>query len=65
MNPLRRLFVLVFEPRPRAQPTRHCPTLAQTEEPVTVITFTLDDLRRARPGGWIGSRRRSVGEKPS
>ena len=53
MNLLHRLFVLVFEPRPRAQPTRLAPTLAETRfgdgEVIDRITVRLADLRRARP----------------
>ena len=53
MNLLRRLFVLVFEPRSRAQPTRFAPTLAETRfgegEVLDRITVRLADLRKCRP----------------
>ena len=54
MTLLRHLLALVFEPQPRRQPTRICPTLAQTSfgdgEVVDRITVRLADLRACRPG---------------
>ena len=41
MNPFRRLFALAFEPQPRRQPTRPCPTLAEADPPLASGGFSL------------------------
>ena len=56
MPPLRRLFSLLFEPQPRRQPTRPCPTLAMLDNRTTMdngltttVVVRLAELRACRP----------------
>ena len=47
-----RLLAVLFGPRRRPEPTRSCPTLAQTHtapDTITTVVVSLAALRRARP----------------
>lgn len=48
---LSRLLRRLLDPRPRPQPTRMAPTLAQLDDEflTTVVEVSLDLLRRCRP----------------
>ena len=52
MNALKRVLAAILDPNRRAEPTRLCPTLAQTSDAIDLeppLVVRLADLRRARP----------------
>ena len=49
MMPIRRLLALIFDPRPRPQPKRLAPTLAQIDDEPTTVIVRLAELRACRP----------------